>query len=50
MSDIKKAVERLLENLKPKCPYCGADVSYAYYGNNGERYCPKCMKRINGDV
>ena len=46
----KELAERLFEIIAPKCPYCEADVSYVFYGNNGERYCPNCMKRIDGDV
>lgn len=49
MEDLENAVKRFLEIIKPKCPFCGADVSYAYYGYDGSRYCPHCMKKI-GDV
>ena len=41
-----KRIANLLKSIKPKCPYCGEDVSYAYYGNDGSRYCPNCMKQL----
>ena len=50
MTDTEKIAERFLNILKPKCPYCDADVTYAYYGYDGERYCPKCHKELKGDV
>lgn len=39
-------LNRFLEVLSPKCPYCSADVSYAYYDDYDGRYCPNCGKRI----
>ena len=49
MTDAEDIADRLLEIIKPKCPYCGADASYAYYGIHGQRYCPNCMKELKGD-
>ena len=46
MNDTKEIAERLLEILRPKCPYCDADVSYPFYGYDGEKYCPNCMKEL----
>lgn len=50
MTNIKELAERFLNILKPRCPFCDADVSYVYYGNNGEQYCPNCRKELKGDV
>lgn len=50
MSNIEELAERLLKIIKPKCPYCDADITYAYYGYDGNRYCPNCMKKLKGDV
>ena len=49
MTNIKEMAERLFEAIAPKCPYCDADVTYAYYGYDGRRYCPNCMKQLKGD-
>lgn len=50
MNDINEIAERFLEIIKPKCPYCGEDISYAYYGFNGERYCPYCMNELKDKI
>ena len=47
--DGKELAERFIEIIKPKCPYCDADISYAYYGYNGSRYCPNCMKELKNN-
>lgn len=49
MTISKETVEKLFELIKPKCPYCDADVSYAYYGYDGSKYCPNCLKKLSGD-
>ena len=46
----KECIERIVASIKPKCPYCGADVSYAYYGYDGDRYCPKCRRNLKKEV
>lgn len=46
MAKTKELIEKWFETVKPKCPHCNADVTYAYYGNNGERYCPNCGKEL----
>lgn len=42
----KEKVLKIIESIKPRCPYCGADTTYAYYGYDGDRYCPNCMKNL----
>ena len=42
----KEKLEKFIESIKPHCPYCDADTSYAYYDYNGDRYCPNCMKNL----
>ena len=46
MTNTEKIAERFFNILKPKCPYCNADVTYPNYGWSGERYCPKCHKKL----
>ena len=44
-------IEKCFNYIKPRCPYCNTDVTYVYYGNNGERYCPNCIKELkDGDI
>jgi len=42
----KEKIKKIIELIKPRCPYCDADTTYAYYGYDGSRYCPNCMKEI----
>ena len=42
----EKRFKDFIESIKPHCPYCDADTSYAYYGYDGSRYCPRCMKKL----
>ena len=43
-------LKEFIKQITPKCPYCGADTSYAYYDGAGGRYCPNCMKNLKGDL
>ena len=43
-------LKEFIKHITPKCPYCGADTSYAYYDGAGGRYCPNCMKNLKGDL